>query len=255
MALQGSLHDMSVADLIQHACQDGKTARISMESGGQRASVYVDAGELIDADWAGEHGEEVIYRLLTWHEGTFTYDSGVKAQQRSITRSYTGVLLSGAQLLDENGNDAADAADAAAANWDNSNFITPKEATKMAPKKKSELLADALADLVTNSSDIEGAAVVGIDGLVYSSNTPTGKVDETLVGAVAAAALGLSKRSVEQLKRGTFTQSLVQGDKGNIILTQLDGQTLLVELTPPNINLGMAFAETREAAGKLREIL
>ncbi len=249
MALQGSLHDMNVADLIQHACQDGKTARIGLEHNGQRAGVYVDAGDLIDAELAGEHGEEVIYRLLTWHDGAFAFEPGIKAPSRSITRSYTGVLLTGAQRLDEEQN-----APEQAALW-NSTSIMPKEANKMAPKKKSELLADALDELITSSSDIEGAAVVGTDGLVYSINTPTGKVDETLVGAVAAAALGLSKRSVEQLKRGVFSQSLVQGDKGNIILTQLDAQTLLVELTPANVNLGMAFAETREAAGKLREIL
>lgn len=252
MALQGSLHDMSVADIIQHACQDGKTVRIRVDADRQSAGLYIEGGDLTDAELAGEHGEEVVYRLLTWHEGTFTYEPGIKAKERTITRSYTGVLLTGAQLLDEEQNTAADEP---AADWDNSNLITPKEAIKMAPKKKSELLADALADLVTSSSDIEGAAVVGIDGLVYSINTPTGKVDETLVGAVAAAALGLSKRSSDQLKRGVFMQSLIQGDKGNIILTGLDAQTLLVELTPPNVNLGMAFAETREAVSKLREIL
>lgn len=250
MALQGSLHDMSVADLIQHACQDGKTARIRIDAHGQRAGLYIDAGELTDAELAGEHGEEVVYRLLSWHDGTFTYEPGLRPPARTITRSYTGVLLTGAHLLDEERNAAESAAQS-----DPIDLISTQEASKMAPKKKSELLADALDELITSSSDIEGAAVVGTDGLVYSINTPTGKVDETLVGAVAAAALGLSKRSVEQLKRGVFSQSLVQGDKGNIILTQLDGQTLLVELTPPNVNLGMAFAETREAAAKLREIL
>lgn len=202
---------------------------------------------MVDAELAGQHGEEVVYTLLDWKDGTFTLEPGVPAPMRSITRSYAGVLLSGAQRLDETQLQSADSII--------SNLNTFKEVTAMAPKKKSELLTDALAELISSSSDIEGAAVVGTDGLVYSINTPTGKVDETLVGAVAAAALGLSKKSVEQLKRGTLSQSLLQGDKGNIILIQLDPQTLLVELTPPNVNLGMAFAETREAANKLREIL
>ncbi len=247
MALQGNLLDMMVADLIQHTCQDGKTARITIDHDGQHASLFFEAGQLIDAELAGHHGEEVVYKLLDWKEGTFTLEPGVPAPRRSITRSYTGVLLSGAQRLDETQLQSTDSII--------SNLNTFKEVTAMAPKKKSELLADALADLISSSSDIEGAAIVGTDGLVYSINTPTGKVDETLVGAVAAAALGLSKKSVEQLKRGALSQSLLQGDKGNIILMQLDPQTLLVELTPANVNLGMAFAETREAAAKLREIL
>jgi hypothetical protein len=247
MALQGNLHDMAVVDLIQHTCQDGKTARITIDHDGQRANLFFEAGQLIDAELADRHGEEVVYDLLDWKEGTFTLEPNVPARMHSITRSTTGVLLNGAQRRDE--------IQLQATHSTISNLNIFKEITAMAPKKKSELLADALADLVAGSSDIEGAAVVGTDGLVYSVNTPTGKVDETLVGAVAAAALGLSKRSVEQLKRGVLNQSLFQGDKGNVILMQLDPQTLLVELTPANVNLGMAFAETREAAAKLREIL
>ncbi len=243
MALQGSLRDMAVADLIQHTCQDGKTARITIDHDRQQARLFFAEGDLIDAELDDLQGEEVIYKILNWQDGVFKLEPGVPAGRRTITRSYTGVLLTGAQRLDEFSSDELEPS-----------FI-PQEATAMAPKKKSELLADTLSDLLTSSSDIEGAAVVGTDGLVYSINMPTGKVDETLAGAVAAAALGLSKRSADQLKRGTFMQTLIQGDKGNIILMQLDPQTLLVELTPPNVNLGMAFAETREVAGKLREIL
>ncbi len=125
----------------------------------------------------------------------------------------------------------------------------------MATKKTSELIADVLSDLLASSTDIEGAAVVGNDGLVYSVNVPAGKVDETLVGAVAAAALGLSKRSAEQLRRGNFTQTLVQGEKGNILITPLNPETLFVGLTPANVNLGMAFAESRQVSTKLRELL
>lgn len=40
MALQGNLHDMTVADLIQHSCQDGKTARIMIEHNGRHAGLF-----------------------------------------------------------------------------------------------------------------------------------------------------------------------------------------------------------------------
>ncbi len=122
-------------------------------------------------------------------------------------------------------------------------------------KKKSELLADALSELLQESSDINGAAVVGLDGLVYSANVPQKALDENLVGASSAAILGLSKRSTEQLMRGTFKQTLVQGDDGNIIVAGLNSETLFIGLTPSNVNLGMAFAEVRTMTGKLQEIL
>lgn len=122
-------------------------------------------------------------------------------------------------------------------------------------KKKSEVLADTLTELLRDSSDIEGAAVVGIDGLVYSANVPQKMLDENMVGASSAAVLGLSKRSVTQLKRGEFKQTLIQGDEGNIIVASLNPETLFVGLTSSEVNLGMAFAETRMIASKLRDIL
>ena len=125
----------------------------------------------------------------------------------------------------------------------------------MTTKKRSEKLADALVELLRESSDIDGAAVVGVDGLVYSANVPQKALDEEMVGATSAAILGLSKRSVGQLKRGGFKQALIQGDDGNIIVTSLNDETLLIGLTPNNVNLGMAFAETRNMIDTLSSIL
>lgn len=122
-------------------------------------------------------------------------------------------------------------------------------------KKKSELLAEALTELLQESSDIHGAAVVGVDGLVYSANVPQRALDESMVGAASAAVLGLSKRSVDQLKRGNFRQTLIQGDEGNIIVAGLNDETLFVGLTSENVNLGMAFAEVRTMINRLTEIL
>lgn len=122
-------------------------------------------------------------------------------------------------------------------------------------KKKSELLADALMELLNESSDIEGAAIVGTDGLVYSANVPHRALDETMVGASSAAVLGLSRRSAEQLKRGGFKQTLIQGEDGNIIVAGLNDETLFVGLTSQQVNLGMAFAEVRGMSDKLRNIL
>lgn len=121
--------------------------------------------------------------------------------------------------------------------------------------KKSELLADVLTRLLQDSADIDGAAVVGTDGLVYSANVPQRALDESMVGASSAAVLGLSKRSVNQLKRGQFAQTLIQGNDGNIIVAGLNDDTLFVGLTPKDVNLGMAFAEVRIITNKLAEIL
>jgi len=122
-------------------------------------------------------------------------------------------------------------------------------------KTRSEILADSLAQLLEESSDIDGVAIVGIDGLVYSAHVPQKSLDEEMVGATSAAVLGLSKRSASQLKRGDFKQTLIQGQDGNIIVININAETLLVGLTRAEVNLGMAFAEMRNMVSTLTGIL
>lgn len=237
--MQGNLRDMAVADLIQHNCQDRKTAQLAIEHNGQQATLFFKEGVLVHAALDDNQGEEVVYHILGWQNGLFNLEMGVEPPTVTINRNWSGLLLEGARRLDEAQHSS----------------IPIQEIEPMATKKKSELLADALAELIEGSSEIEGAAIVGIDGLVYSANVPQRALDESMVGATSAAILGLSKRSAGQLKRGNFSQTLIQGEDGNIIVAGLGDQTLFVGLTPKNVNLGMAFAEVRTMTSRLREIL
>lgn len=243
MAMQGNLQDMAVADLIQHNCQDRKTARLTIECDNQQAVLYFKEGAVQHATLGKTQGEEVIYRTLNWQEGQFTLEMGPDPPAVTITRSWSSLLLEGARRLDE------------ATNLSRTNPRPLNQEEKLVTKKKGEQLADALAELLEESSDIDGVAVVGVDGLVYSANVPQRALDENMVGATSAAILGLSMRSTNQLKRGNFKQTLIQGDDGNIIVAQLNDETLLVGLTPNNVNLGMAFAEMRTMVTRLADIL
>jgi hypothetical protein len=101
MALQGDLQDMAVADLIQHNCQDAKTARLVIEHNGQEAILFFNEGTVQHATLGTLHGEEVVYEVLNWQEGSFTLETGQKPPTVTINRSWSGLLLIGAQRLDE----------------------------------------------------------------------------------------------------------------------------------------------------------
>lgn len=49
MAMQGNLHVMTVADLIQHNCQDRKTARIVIEHNGDQGLLFFRDGAVVHA--------------------------------------------------------------------------------------------------------------------------------------------------------------------------------------------------------------
>jgi predicted regulator of Ras-like GTPase activity (Roadblock/LC7/MglB family) len=243
MAMQGDLQIMAVADLIQHNCQDRKTARLMIDHNDQQATLFFKDGAVQHATLGDYEGEEVVYEILTWQEGQFTLEIGPEPPAVTISRSWSGLLLKGAQRLDET------------TNLSTPNSVPLDSEERPVAKKRSVVLAETLTELLQESSDIEGAAIVGVDGLVYSANVPQRGLDETMVGASSAAVLGLSKRSVTQLKRGNFTQTLIQGDKGNIIVASLNDETLFIGLTAADVNLGMAFAEMRTMVATLAEIL
>jgi predicted regulator of Ras-like GTPase activity (Roadblock/LC7/MglB family) len=103
MALQGSLQDMSVADLIQHNCQEGRTARIDLRrtGDGRTAVLYLEQGQIVHAESQGESGEEIVYQVLAWGDGSFSVEPGQPPPAHSIQRSYAGLLLEGMRRIDE----------------------------------------------------------------------------------------------------------------------------------------------------------
>ena len=240
--MKGNVRDMSVADLIQHNCQDNRLARLTIDHDGRQAVLFFKDGSVVHAELDDLRGEEAVYRALDWEEGQFDLEVGLEPPATTITRSWSGLLLEAARRVDE-------------MEKIESTKSYQKEGANMPPKKRSELLAEALDELLASSSDIEGAAVVGVDGLVYSANVPQRGMDVDMVGAASAAVLGLSRRSVGQLNRGDFAQTMIQGSGGNIIVSSLNPETIFIALTPPGVNLGMAFAEVRSMIRRLSEIL
>lgn len=247
MAMQGNLKDMDVATLIQHNCQDKKTARLDVQENGQAATLFFRNGAVVHATFDNLEGEEVVYQVVNWTDGTFILEIGTESPTETIQRSWSGLLLEAAKRLDESSDDWFDE--------DDEEEETPETDTETSFNQTNQRLTQALADFLEGASEIEGAAIVGADGLIYAANMPHKNLDENTVGAVTAAIYGLSRRSIKQLKRGNFSQTFIQGNDGNIITTGLNEETIFVGLTPQPVNLGMAFAEMREVTAELKGLL
>ncbi|MCB0191101.1 MAG: DUF4388 domain-containing protein [Anaerolineae bacterium] len=237
MALQGNLKDMTVADLIQHNCIDHKTARLTIDHNGQQATLFFKNGNVPHATLGNLTGEEVVFHILNWQEGQFTLEMGLETPGETISRSWSGLLLEGARRLDEAG---------AATNG------TQAPANSI---QFEEPLQNKLSQIFANVSDIEGIAIISVDGEVLAAKLQQSTLDEDDIGAIGAAILGLSKRSVDQLKRGNFKQALLQGLEGNVIITNVTEDVLFVGLTPEQVNMGFVFAEAREITNEVRQAL
>ncbi|NPA06396.1 MAG: DUF4388 domain-containing protein [Chloroflexi bacterium] len=242
MTLQGSLQEVDLPHIVDLARGMGDAVAVVLDTPQGLWTLYVEDGRVVHAEGPhGERGEDAVATALVRREGTFHLEPGRLPATRTIQRPWNAVLLDALRRLDEAGAP--------------SQPESYEEEPMTKPKKMRERIADALEDLLNESSDIIGAAVVGVDGLIYSANFPRRDTDDNLVAAVAAAVYGLSQRSMKQTQRGTFVQTLIQGSDGYMLVRSITPQVLFVGLLPAEVNLGMAFAEARTITARLAEIL
>lgn len=119
--------------------------------------------------------------------------------------------------------------------------------------QRADQIQSVLKDLVTNTPDVEGAAMVSVDGLVIASVLPAG-TDEDRVSAMAAALLSLGDRSVDELQRGTLEQVYVKGASGYIVLMQAGNECVLEVITGGAAKLGMVLLDSKRAAQQLSRL-
>lgn len=247
MSVKGSLKEMSLDSIVSVNCNELNQARLRLSRQGTVGSLYLADGKVVHAELDSLVGREAVHEMLTWEDGEFELEMGVTAADQTITSSWSGLLLEGMKLIDERNERQVPPKET-------EDVIVRKDKREMATQKRSEMLAGTLSDMLAASNDIVGAVVVTSDGLVIASQLPKG-ADESRIGASAAALHGLSKRSTPALGRGEFTQNLIQGTDGNIVITNVNAHSVFVGLTAADVNLGMVFLETRDAAKKIDAVL
>ena len=115
-------------------------------------------------------------------------------------------------------------------------------------------LESILQNLVTSTSDLEGAALVSPDGLPLASTLPSG-MDEERVSAMSAAMLSLGERIGNELAIGTIDRLYVEGDKGYGILTSCGEEAVLLVLASKAAKQGLLMLEIKRVTGDLRKAL
>ncbi len=274
MSIKGDLQAISLPTLVQFAVQEGGQTYIRLKNDDSIGQLFFEDGylhhaELTSPTTAGSSstqvGEEIVYELLGWQTGAFWVQKDVPPPAHSVHQSWDYLLMEGLRQLDERQSAAeeplipkeslsemlSDLAEVDAVEIQK--LIKQKEiADKMA--SKSEELQAIVNNLVNNSNDILGAAVISIDGLLMASSL-SGGIDGSRVAAVSAGLISLAGRSAAQLNQGALKQTLIQANNGNIIAIQASEKASFVALLPTNVNLGMAFLECQDAATAISNIL
>jgi hypothetical protein len=104
MALEGSLQDMSLVDLIHIFRIGSKTGVLLLVNGGERGVVYVSQGRLVDAVLVRgaersvlAKDEEAVIQLLQWEAASFVFrhDPSVAARAARIVHDGEWLIMEG----------------------------------------------------------------------------------------------------------------------------------------------------------------
>lgn len=91
----------SLMDIIQLECISQSSSVLRITNGPLTGRIWIEDGEVIDAEAADLRAEAAFQRILSWRNGTFESLLPEPSRPRTIFKSYSALLLESAQLLDE----------------------------------------------------------------------------------------------------------------------------------------------------------
>ena len=98
------IQSKSLMDIIQMECLSRSSTVLRITRGPLVAKLWIQDGELIDAEAEGARGEAAFRRILAWKSGTFENLSAEPKRERTIIKSVNALLLESAQTIDEAAN-------------------------------------------------------------------------------------------------------------------------------------------------------
>ncbi|PIE35779.1 hypothetical protein CSA56_02825 [candidate division KSB3 bacterium] len=100
-AFAGDLEKMSIGEVVQTIALTRKNGRLIVVNGNRRGEIYFKDSIVTYADVDRKKGEEAVYRLLSWKNGQFKFDSGATAETPNIRKTAESLLMEGMRRLDE----------------------------------------------------------------------------------------------------------------------------------------------------------
>ncbi|MCK6534490.1 MAG: DUF4388 domain-containing protein [Polyangiaceae bacterium] len=102
----GSLRDLALPDLMQILFHGRKSGKVSVKSAGREGQLHFQEGRMVHALLDEMAGEEAVYEMLTFAEGSFSLDPAFQPTTTTIQASPEMVILEGLRRLDEKNRDA-----------------------------------------------------------------------------------------------------------------------------------------------------
>jgi CheY-like chemotaxis protein/predicted regulator of Ras-like GTPase activity (Roadblock/LC7/MglB family) len=131
----------------------------------------------------------------------------------------------------------------------------PKAVRPKSTKEKTALIQKCLVDWQRDSEEIQGAAVVTLEGLTLGAHVAQGGVTPEQLGALTAAIYKIGSKSVKALRRGTLDELYLRGNQGSVHLYSIGAGAILSVLARSDANMGMVHFEARQQCKRVAEVM
>ncbi len=101
MALQGSLSELPLPDVIQLVSVSGKTGAFEIQGEQETGKIYLREGQIVDAVVGRLRGDSAVYEMAIWSQGNFSFNPGEETDQVTVHISNANLMMEAARRLDE----------------------------------------------------------------------------------------------------------------------------------------------------------
>jgi CheY-like chemotaxis protein/predicted regulator of Ras-like GTPase activity (Roadblock/LC7/MglB family) len=212
-ALAGDLEMMSLASIIQINCEERNQALLILNHQGEEGQIFFKGGEIVHAETGQLFGDEAVYSLLAWEQGSFRLKMDLEPPRRTINQGWSGLLLEGMRRIDES-----------TAGW---RADHPQEEEKPAKDPKAQL-QERVVKALGNIRDIQSAMLCGMDGTIIAqvkSDSPESDLNLADVTHQKANVLG------GFLDGGALERVVLSGSKRRVYLQPKEDYLILLNLT------------------------
>jgi len=99
--LKGNLQQMNLAEILQTLGMAKKSGGLKIINQSLVGKIYFDSGNIVQASLGKYKSEEAVYRIVSWDEGYFDFDSNDKTDKEAIGTSTNSLLMEGFRQKDE----------------------------------------------------------------------------------------------------------------------------------------------------------
>jgi predicted regulator of Ras-like GTPase activity (Roadblock/LC7/MglB family) len=131
----------------------------------------------------------------------------------------------------------------------------PTSGRPRSTREKATMIQKLLVDWQKETEELQGAAVVTLEGLALGSHVSQARITGEQLGALTASIFKVGSKSSKALGRGALEELYLRGNQGTIHLYVIESQAILSVLARPDANMGMVHIESREKCKRVAQIM